>query len=107
VVAWTVADEPELAQGAQNEWVTYLQQMLAHLGVFQGDAHGTFDEDTKAAVDAIQQRYAIDEGGRVGEQTWKLFAMARDKPDEGAGYEQLDSSVDTVDAPEFESEGTA
>lgn len=101
-----MADEPDLVQGAQNEWVTYLQQMLTHLGVFQGDAHGTFDEDTQTAVSALQQHYNIDESGTVGEQTWKLFAMVRDKPEEGAGYELIDSSVDTVDAPEFESEGS-
>ncbi len=102
-----MADEPELHPGAQNEWVSYLQQMLTHLGVYSGEVAGTFDATTKASVEALQQHYSIDEGGAVGEQTWHLLAMSREKPNEGVGFEQLDSAVSTCEAPEFETEGTA
>jgi peptidoglycan hydrolase-like protein with peptidoglycan-binding domain len=102
-----MADEPELQPGAQNEWVTYLQQMLTHIGVYEGMADGSFGDLTNASVEALQQHYSIDEGGVVGEQTWKLLAMAREKPGEDVGFEQLDSDVATTEAPEFETEETA
>ena len=33
--------------------------------------------------------------------------MSRERPAEGAAYESVESSVDTVEAPEFEGEETA
>lgn len=102
-----MANEPELAPGAESEWVTYLQQMLAELGVFELEPDGRFGTNTEASVTSLQQHYGIDESGQVGPQTWKLIAMSRDKPAEGATFQAVDSSVDTVDAPEFENDGTA
>jgi peptidoglycan hydrolase-like protein with peptidoglycan-binding domain len=102
-----MTEEPELARGAENEWVTYLQQMLNRLGIYDGRTDGSFGEKTETSVATLQQQYAIDEDGRVGAATWKLIAMSREQPSEGATYEAIDSSVDTVEAPEFENEGTS
>jgi peptidoglycan hydrolase-like protein with peptidoglycan-binding domain len=95
-----MADEPQLQKGAQSDWVAYLQQMLGYLGVFDGEAHGTFDDTTHQAVTSLQQRYSIDEDGNVGEQTWKLLALAQASTDPAnarAGFEELDSQVDIVE----------
>jgi peptidoglycan hydrolase-like protein with peptidoglycan-binding domain len=98
-----MADEPDMAPGTENDWVSYLQQMLEYIGLYDG----SYGERTQASVAALQEQYSIDEGGVVGTQTWKLLAMSREQPAEGATYESVDSSVDTVEAPEFEEEGTA
>ncbi len=87
--------------------MTYLQQMLARFGVFGREPDGRFGEQTEASVTSLQEHYGIDESGQVGPQTWKLIAMSRDRPSEGATFEAVDSSVDTVEAPEFDSDGTA
>lgn len=100
-------EEPDLARGAENEWVTYLQDMLNRLGIYDGRTDGSFGEKTEASVATLQQQYAIDEGGRVGVATWKLITMSREQPSEGATYEAVDSSAETVEAPEFENEGTS
>lgn len=102
-----MADEPDLAPGTENDWVGYLQQMLEYLGLYDGKNDGSFGERTEASVAALQEQYSIDEGGVVGTQTWKLLAMSRERPAEGAAYESVESSVDTVEAPEFEGEETA
>lgn len=101
-----MTEEPELVPGAENDWVTYLQELLSRLGIYNGRTDGSFGEITEASVTTLQQQHAIDEGGRVGPATWKLLAMSREQPAEGATYEAVESSVDTVEAPEFENEGT-
>lgn len=100
----TEEPEPELERGAENDWVTYLQQMLNRLGIYDGRTDGSFGEKTEASVTTLQQQYAIDEGGRAGPATWKLIRMSREQPTEGATYEAIESSMDTVEAPEFENE---
>lgn len=102
-----MADEPGLAAGTENDWVGCLQQMLEYLGLYDGKNDGSFGERTAAWIAALQEQYSIDEGGLVGTQTWKLLAMSRERPAEGAICESVDSSVDTVEAPEFEDEETA
>jgi len=71
-----MADEPELAEGADGEWVTYLQQQLSSFGFYLGQIDGQFGPSTTEAVSALQQQYSIDESGTVGAATWDLLSQA-------------------------------
>jgi peptidoglycan hydrolase-like protein with peptidoglycan-binding domain len=83
-----MADEPELAEGAEGEWVEYLQQQLSSLGFYQGQIDGQFGATTVEAVSAVQQQYFIDEVGIVGAATWQALTEA------GAAGGQQDATWD-------------
>ncbi|HEX9335999.1 MAG TPA: peptidoglycan-binding domain-containing protein [Pseudonocardiaceae bacterium] len=65
-----MAGEPTLNSGDTGEWVTYLQQLLEHLGLGSGFVAGVFDEITAAAVRLAQQQHAIGTTGCCDEATW-------------------------------------
>ena len=96
-----MADEPELQQGAEGEWVTYLQQWLSHLGFYNGAVDGSFGPVTQEAVNAAQSQYSIGDGGTVSDETWHLITMARTKDETGLEHTWGASEVNVVDVPEM------
>lgn len=83
-----MADEPELAEGAEGEWVEYLQQLLSSLGFYQGQIDGQFGPATTEAVGALQQQYSIDENGTVGAGTWQVITSAGTADGSNAAWDQ-------------------
>jgi len=65
---------PELSQGSSGEWVTYLQQCLAHLGYDPGSIDGDFGPRTERAVAAFQAACGLSEMGTVDSATWNLLS---------------------------------
>ena len=65
-----MAGEPTLNSGDTGDWVTYLQQLLEHLGIGTGFAAGVFDETTATAVRAVQQQHSLGTTGCCDEPTW-------------------------------------
>jgi peptidoglycan hydrolase-like protein with peptidoglycan-binding domain len=52
-----MADEPDLHEGTEGEWVTYLQQWLTHLGFYAGTVDGSFGPVTQEAVNTLQSQF--------------------------------------------------
>jgi len=65
-----MAGEPTLNNGDSGDWVTYLQQLLEHIGVGTGFVAGVFDDITLAAVRVAQQQLSLSATGCCDEQTW-------------------------------------
>jgi peptidoglycan hydrolase-like protein with peptidoglycan-binding domain len=65
-----MADEPSLSKGQSSEWVTYLQQLLAHAGAWNGGETGEFDDALEQAVIAYQSANGLTADGQVGAATW-------------------------------------
>ncbi|MGE0138372.1 MAG: peptidoglycan-binding protein [Ilumatobacteraceae bacterium] len=98
-----MADEPDLAEGAEGEWVTYLQGWLQQLGFYHGAVDGEFGPVTKEAVANAQSRYQLQGDGAVDADTWKLLELARGENAE-VNVAWGDSQVDTVDVPEMDAD---
>jgi peptidoglycan hydrolase-like protein with peptidoglycan-binding domain len=65
-----MADEPELQKGQSSDWAQYLQQLLQHLGYWNGTADGTFGDDVEHAVKQFQTAYGLTADGVVRADTW-------------------------------------
>ena len=67
-----------LAPGAQGPQVARLQAALAALGLYQGQPNGTYDEPTRAAVQAFQAQAGVtgDPPGVAGPATLAALAQA-------------------------------
>lgn len=64
-----MAGEPELAIGDSNEWVGYLQALLAHNGLpVQEDGH--FGETTKYQLEQFQLAKGLPVTGIADAATW-------------------------------------
>jgi peptidoglycan hydrolase-like protein with peptidoglycan-binding domain len=63
-------DEPSLSKGQSSEWVTYLQQLLAYVGYWNGGETGEFDDALEQAVIAFQSANGLTADGQVGDATW-------------------------------------
>ncbi len=84
--------EPEIQQGAEGEWVVYLQELLVQYGYDIGEkgVDGKFGPDTEAAVrlyqennvDAYQRQLKVD--GIVGPKTWSSLTQATEIEGEAA-----------------------
>jgi peptidoglycan hydrolase-like protein with peptidoglycan-binding domain len=96
-----MADEPDLAEGAEGEWVTYLQGWLQQLGFYQGAVDGEFGPVTAKAVTDAQSQYQLEGNGTVTADTWKLLELARGENQE-VEVAWGDSQQDTVDVPDEE-----
>jgi len=96
-----VADEPDLHQGMEGEWVTSMQQWLTHLGFYGGAVDGSFGPATQEAVNNIQTHYSISDGGVVGAETWHLINMAATKDQTSLEHNWSGSEINTVDVPEM------
>jgi peptidoglycan hydrolase-like protein with peptidoglycan-binding domain len=66
-----MAGEPNLSPGDTGEWVSYLQQMLAHNG-YPVEADGNYGNATSQALDQFQQAHGINTGS-VDSTTWGLL----------------------------------
>jgi peptidoglycan hydrolase-like protein with peptidoglycan-binding domain len=102
-----MADEPELTQGAEGDWVEYLQQWLNSLGFYHGAIDGHFGSVTQEAVAGAQQHYSIGENGTVGPDTWQMINLARTANDARVEVAWNDSAVGEVDVPEIGTEEQA
>lgn len=71
-----------LKEGSSGADVVKLQQKLIELGFDPGNANGSFDSSTKAAVIAFQQSKGLSPDGKAGKDT--LSALGLDL-EEGAG----------------------
>jgi hypothetical protein len=67
-----------LQPGAQGPAVLQLQQDLATLGLYQGQVNGSYDEETRAGVQAFQGGYGVagDPPGVAGRATLAAIAKA-------------------------------
>lgn len=61
---------PELSNGSEGEWVTYLQQHLEAAGYDTGPIDGIFGPITEAAVRQFQEDHGLTVDGIVGPITW-------------------------------------
>ena len=84
-----------LSAGATGNAVTALQNRLVELGFLTGEAGGSFDEDTEAAVIAFQQAMALPQTG-VASATMQRYIFSKAAPKAGMtlhateqGYELL------------------
>ncbi len=99
-----MVDEPELTEGANGEWVEYLQQWLNSLGFYEGALDGEYGPVTQQAVTNAQQHYSIDESGTVGVGTWQLITLARTAGEAKAEVVWKDSQLEEIEAPEMDSD---
>jgi peptidoglycan hydrolase-like protein with peptidoglycan-binding domain len=83
-------NEPELTQGSQGEWVTYLQQLLEQAGYLTESADGDFGPATDSAVRAYQSDSGLDADGIVGDATWEALTATS-----GGEGESTETSDDT------------
>lgn len=65
---------PTLSKGISSEWVQYLQQVLQHLGYWNGATDGSFDDDLEQVVRTLQSSNGLSATGAVDGQTWDLIA---------------------------------
>ena len=59
-----------LRKGSSGEDVTFLQEKLAHAGLYSGPINGKFGELTESAVKKFQGNLGLKVDGIVGSQTW-------------------------------------
>lgn len=71
-----MSDEPDLYPGTSSEWVTYLQQLMAYYGFWQGPQDGAFSDDLAAAVRTLQLQYGLTVDGVVHADTWAILTGA-------------------------------
>lgn len=92
-----MSDNPLLRRGAQDEWVTYLQQVLEYAGHSPGAVDGVFGEDTETAVRSFQEARDLTVDGIVGSDTWDALAGAT-QPAADGGSDQGAQSPATEDS---------
>lgn len=99
-----MAGEPNLSPGDTGEWVSYLQQMLAHNG-YPVTADGNYGNATSQALDQFQQAHGINTGS-VDSTTWAL--LTGETPEAGAAGDArteagpTDGNVIHFDPSEFQ-----
>ncbi len=110
--------EPQIDQGSEGEWVTYLQEMLVNYGYDVGEhgVDGKFGPDTEAAVRQYQQNN-VDAYGRqlkvdgiVGPKTWSSLTQAteiegEDPPADGGAGTGSDTGSDSDSGTDDQSGG--
>ena len=71
------ADAPVLQRGSQDQdWVAYVQQMLASLGYPCGVADGDFGPLTESTVAEFQRGRGLSDTGVVDHDTWTALGSA-------------------------------
>lgn len=98
-----MADEPALQKGQSGEWVQYLQQMLQHVGYWQGETDGEFGDDLEQAVMQFQAAYGLTADGMVGASSWSALngggssdSGSGDASGSGSGEEGSEQDPDSV-----------
>jgi peptidoglycan hydrolase-like protein with peptidoglycan-binding domain len=61
----------QLARGDRSDQVGELQRRLAHLGYYQGNADGAFNEETEIAVKEFQRAAGHTDDGIAQADTWQ------------------------------------
>jgi peptidoglycan hydrolase-like protein with peptidoglycan-binding domain len=79
MIAYSGADEPDLAPGDQNEFVTQLQTRLQALHRFDAIIDGDYGETTEAAVKQLQEDGGVEPSGTVDAPTWHALAEAEER----------------------------
>ncbi|MFB2923756.1 MULTISPECIES: peptidoglycan-binding domain-containing protein [Aerosakkonema] len=69
----SVSDRSTLKKGAKGSDVSYLQQVLADAGVYDGEINGNFDSQTYASVKQFQRDSGLKVDGIVGKRTWSTL----------------------------------
>jgi peptidoglycan hydrolase-like protein with peptidoglycan-binding domain len=93
-----MAGEPNLSPGDTGEWVTYLQQMLAHNG-YQIPADGNYGNATAQALDQFQQAHNINTGS-VDSTTWAVLTGESPAPNSASDANAPAGSADPNAAPD-------
>jgi hypothetical protein len=90
-----MADEPELKQGDQGEWVRYLQQKLQALDFYTGAIDGWFGPVTEGAVKRLQQAGGQSEDGVMTAAAWHVLEATDTSPQTGEA-EQVTGNTPAV-----------
>ena len=78
-LGFDAADAPVLQRGSQDQdWVAYLQQVLASLGYPCGAADGDFGALTESTVTEFQRNSGLSDNGVVDRETWVALGSALD-----------------------------
>lgn len=64
---------PLVCRGDRGELVRSIQQLLHLRGTDPGEVDGDFGKNTQAAVEALQEKAAIERDGKVGIDTWSVL----------------------------------
>ena len=105
-----MADEPDLHPYQSGPWVTYLQQTMKYLGLWDGPEDGDFGADLLAAVRAAQTTYQLDPAdGVVRANVWAFLTDPGHDPrpsgpalhDTGAQATEVPQSMQVGGLPAF------
>lgn len=93
-----MADEPALSKGQSSEWVTYLQQLLAYAGYWNGGETGEFDDALEEAVKQYQSAAGLTADGQVGPATWNALTGASSSSSSTPEQQQQGEHLITIPA---------
>jgi peptidoglycan hydrolase-like protein with peptidoglycan-binding domain len=71
-----VSGEPELRPGISDEWVQWLQELMADAGYWTGPPDGQFSDELAEAVRGMQQEHGLTDDAVVREDTWQVLTEA-------------------------------
>jgi peptidoglycan hydrolase-like protein with peptidoglycan-binding domain len=91
-----MADEPELRQGSDGDWVAYMQGLLEAQGHSPGPLDGIFGPRTEAAVRAYQEANNLRADGIVEAETWGALVGAAGGGGGGGDEAQVDVPAELV-----------
>jgi peptidoglycan hydrolase-like protein with peptidoglycan-binding domain len=88
-----------LAVGAEGEHVQALQEMLQHLGYYQGQIDAQYGEMVEGAVREFQRMVGHQEDGQAGTDTWHelLHQVQQVMGSEEAPAEAAEEAVEAVE----------
>lgn len=94
-----MADEPELQQGNQGEWVTYLQQLLQYHGHTQTEINGQFSPALTQVVQDFQKAHGLPANGVVNRDTWDALTSTKRTVPVAQKKAEIDPSPNRDDGP--------
>jgi peptidoglycan hydrolase-like protein with peptidoglycan-binding domain len=101
-----MADEPDLHVGDSGEWVTFLQQRLQGISLYDGPVDGTYTEETDAAVGLLHDAAGMPHEGAVSAQTWQALLEQEQRAGIGQGGEAAaDSTVEEIPVGQLSEDG--
>lgn len=95
--ATDTSNHPTLSKGDDNSgWVQYLQQVMQHVGYWNGAVDGTFGDDLEQAVQTLQTGNGLPQSGVVDTDTWSLLDRLQQPPAAAESDQQVDTMTRTA-----------